>query len=190
MSKILVFAEQRDGELKKVVLENLTLARNLAREIGTEYITVLIGKKGADFTQTLGKYGAQNIVSYQNDKLAFYNSEGYSKLLADAVKEHDAKIVGMSALLTTTMPNMGRTIEAFIDADLRDEVRFMVGGAPVTSEFADDMGADAYGETAVDCVDQAKRLKELEIENQRLKKLLADAELDKEILKEAMKGNF
>ena len=76
----------------------------------------------------------------------------------DAVEEHTANIVGMSALLTTTMPNMGRTIEAFIDADLRDEVKFMVGGAPVTEEFADDMGADAYGETAVDCVEIAKRL--------------------------------
>ena len=76
----------------------------------------------------------------------------------DAVEEHEATIVGMSALLTTTMPNMGRTIEAFIDADLRDDVKIMVGGAPVTEEFADDMGADAYGDTAVDCVEVAKRL--------------------------------
>ena len=76
----------------------------------------------------------------------------------EAVEEHSGTVVGMSALLTTTMPNMGRTIEAFIDADLRDDVKFMVGGAPVTPEFADDMGADAYGETAVECVDAAKRL--------------------------------
>ena len=64
----------------------------------------------------------------------------------------------MSALLTTTMPNMGKTIEAFIDADLRDDVKFMVGGAPVTPEFAEDMGADAYGANAMECVDCAKRL--------------------------------
>ena len=76
----------------------------------------------------------------------------------EAVEEHEANIVGMSALLTTTMPNMGRTIEAFIDADLRDDVKVMVGGAPVTPEFADDMGADAYGANAVECVDIAKRL--------------------------------
>ena len=67
-------------------------------------------------------------------------------------------LVGMSALLTTTMPNMGKTIEAFIDADLRDDVKFMVGGAPVTEMFADDMGADAYGETAIECVEIAKEL--------------------------------
>ena len=76
----------------------------------------------------------------------------------EAVEEHSANLVGMSALLTTTMPNMGKTIEAFIDADLRDDVKFMVGGAPVTPEFADDMGADAYGANAVECVDVAKRL--------------------------------
>ena len=74
----------------------------------------------------------------------------------DAVEEHRAPILGMSALLTTTMPNMGKTIEAFIDADMRDDVKIMVGGAPVTQEFADDMGADAYGKDALECVAVAK----------------------------------
>jgi 5-methyltetrahydrofolate--homocysteine methyltransferase len=76
----------------------------------------------------------------------------------DAVEESGAKVLGMSALLTTTMPNMGRTIEAFIDADLRDEVQIMVGGAPVTQEFSDDMGADGYGADALSCVAVAKEL--------------------------------
>lgn len=76
----------------------------------------------------------------------------------DAVEEHNASLVGMSALLTTTMPNMGKTIEAFIDADLRDNVKIMVGGAPVTQDFADDMGADGYGKDAVACVALAKQL--------------------------------
>src|SRR5450432_2570649 len=76
----------------------------------------------------------------------------------EAVEEHDALLLGMSALLTTTMPNMGKTIEAFIDADLRDKVKIMVGGAPVTQEFADDMGADGYGKDALACVATAKRL--------------------------------
>ncbi len=76
----------------------------------------------------------------------------------DAVEESGAKVLGMSALLTTTMPNMGRTIEAFIDADLRDAVQIMVGGAPVTQEFSDDMGADGYGADALSCVAVAKEL--------------------------------
>ncbi|MBM3516808.1 MAG: cobalamin-binding protein [Alphaproteobacteria bacterium] len=75
-----------------------------------------------------------------------------------AVEEHGAPLLGMSALLTTTMPNMGRTIEAFIDAGLRDDVKIMVGGAPVTQEFADDMGADGYGKDALACVALAKQL--------------------------------
>ena len=76
----------------------------------------------------------------------------------EAVEEHGAPVLGMSALLTTTMPNMGKTIEAFIDADLRDDVRIMVGGAPVTQEFADDMGADGYGKDALACVALAREL--------------------------------
>ena len=76
----------------------------------------------------------------------------------DAIEEHRAPLLGMSALLTTTMPNMGKTIEAIIDADLRDDVQIMVGGAPVTEEFAEDMGADGYGKDALDCVALAKRL--------------------------------
>lgn len=77
-----------------------------------------------------------------------------------ALEEHGAPIMGMSALLTTTMPNMGKTIEALIDADLRDDVMVMVGGAPVTQEFADDMGADGYGKDALSCVALAKKLME------------------------------
>ncbi len=77
-----------------------------------------------------------------------------------ALEEHEAPIMGMSALLTTTMPNMGKTIEALIDADLRDDVMVMVGGAPVTQEFADDMGADGYGKDALSCVALAKKLME------------------------------
>ncbi len=76
----------------------------------------------------------------------------------EAIEQTKAPLMGMSALLTTTMPNMGRTIEAFIDADLRDSVKIMVGGAPVTQEFADDMGADGYGKDALACVALAKSL--------------------------------
>ena len=76
----------------------------------------------------------------------------------EAVEKHEAPLMGMSALLTTTMPNMAATIETFIDEDLRDEVKIMVGGAPVSQDFADDMGADGYGKDAMECVALAKRL--------------------------------
>jgi 5-methyltetrahydrofolate--homocysteine methyltransferase len=76
----------------------------------------------------------------------------------DAIMEHGAKVLGMSALLTTTMPNMGKTIQEFEDAGLREDVKIMVGGAPVTQEFADDMGADGYAKDAIACVELAKQL--------------------------------
>ena len=76
----------------------------------------------------------------------------------EAMDEHDATLMGMSALLTTTMPNMAVTIEAFIDEGIRDDVKIMVGGAPVSQEFADDMGADGYGKDAMECVALAKQL--------------------------------
>ena len=74
----------------------------------------------------------------------------------DAVADYGADILGMSALLTTTMPNMGKTIEAFEAAELRSMVHIMVGGAPLSPEFADDMGADGYGKDAIACVELAK----------------------------------
>ncbi len=76
----------------------------------------------------------------------------------EAFNNNEAKIIGMSALLTTTMLNMGRTVEAFTEAGLREGVRIMMGGAPVTCEFVDEMGGDAYGDNAMECVDAAKRL--------------------------------
>lgn len=76
----------------------------------------------------------------------------------NAVKETEAVVIGMSALLTTTMPNMERTIEVFRDVGLRSEVGIMVGGAPVTEEYAKSIGADAYGKDAMACVEAAKGL--------------------------------
>ena len=65
-----------------------------------------------------------------------------------AVKESGAQVVAMSALLTTTMANMPATIEAFKEAGIRDQVKIMVGGAPVTQEFADSIGADGFAPDA------------------------------------------
>jgi 5-methyltetrahydrofolate--homocysteine methyltransferase len=79
----------------------------------------------------------------------------------EAVEEHKPVVMGMSALLTTTMPNMGKTIDAFVDEGLRDAVKIIVGGAPVTPEFAEEMGADGYGKDAMACVAITKQLVEV-----------------------------
>ena len=76
----------------------------------------------------------------------------------DALKEHKASLFGMSALLTTTMPKMGETINAIKEAGIRDQVKIIVGGAPVTSGFAKEIGADAYASNAASAVEKGKEL--------------------------------
>jgi corrinoid protein of di/trimethylamine methyltransferase len=75
----------------------------------------------------------------------------------EAAKEHKAHIIALSALLTTTMPSMKLTVEAFIEDGTRDQMKIFIGGAPVTQEFADEIGADGYSKNAVDAVAQAKQ---------------------------------
>jgi 5-methyltetrahydrofolate--homocysteine methyltransferase len=76
----------------------------------------------------------------------------------DAVKEHKPTLLGMSALLTTTMVQMRATVEALEEAGVRQTVKIMVGGAPVTEAFAQEIGADAYAPDAASAVDVARSL--------------------------------
>jgi 5-methyltetrahydrofolate--homocysteine methyltransferase len=76
----------------------------------------------------------------------------------DAVREHKPILIGMSALLTTTMVQMKATVEALEEAGLRDSVKIMVGGAPVTATYAEQIGADAYAPDAASAVDKARDL--------------------------------
>ena len=76
----------------------------------------------------------------------------------EALKETHAEILCMSALLTTTMTYMPEVIQALKDAGIRNQVKVMVGGAPVTQAFCDQIGADAYTENANQIVEAAKRL--------------------------------
>jgi 5-methyltetrahydrofolate--homocysteine methyltransferase len=75
-----------------------------------------------------------------------------------AIKKRPVQIVGLSALLTTTMPAMKSTIQAFREAGVRDQIKIMVGGAPISKIYADSIGADGYSETAAASVDLARRL--------------------------------
>jgi 5-methyltetrahydrofolate--homocysteine methyltransferase len=76
----------------------------------------------------------------------------------DAVKTKGVDVIAMSALLTTTMPNMKTTIEALEEANLRGQVKVMIGGAPVTDEYAQQIGADGYAPDASRAVALAKTL--------------------------------
>jgi len=77
---------------------------------------------------------------------------------ADAVKEHKPDLVGLSALLTTTMVQMKTTVDALAEAGVRDQVKVMIGGAPVTQKYADEIGADGYADDAGGAAKVAKAM--------------------------------
>jgi 5-methyltetrahydrofolate--homocysteine methyltransferase len=76
----------------------------------------------------------------------------------EAVREHRPAVVGMSAFLTTTMPQVGRTIAAIRDAGLRDGVRIIIGGAPINEAFRNEVGADGYAPDASSAVRVTKAM--------------------------------
>lgn len=76
----------------------------------------------------------------------------------EKIKEHQPDILGLSALLTTTMPMLKATIDAVKESGLRDKIKIMIGGAPVTKEFANTIGADGYADDAGSAMKMAKNL--------------------------------
>jgi 5-methyltetrahydrofolate--homocysteine methyltransferase len=76
----------------------------------------------------------------------------------ETVKNEGVSLIGMSALLTTTMPSMKATIDQIQKEGLGDKVKVMIGGAPVTQRYADEIGADGYAPDAASAVDKAKAL--------------------------------
>ena len=90
----------------------------------------------------------------------YYDRRTMKKLedIEQAVKEKKANIVGISALLTTTMTGMKDVIQALKESNLREEVKVMIGGAPVTQSYADEIEADGYAPDAASAVDKAKIL--------------------------------
>ena len=129
------------------------LAESGVRELGT----MVIGTVKGDI-HDIGK----NLVAMMMERAGFkvinigVNNDSDSFL--DSVREHDADIVGMSALLTTTMPYMGVVIKALKEAGLREKVIVMVGGAPLNEAFAEDIEAAAYCKDAAIAVQTAKEL--------------------------------
>ncbi len=119
MNKILVFAEQRDGEIKKSTFEAISLAGKLANSAGAEFVTVLIGHDLSGVENNLAKYGAANIQKYTNENLAVYNSEGYAKVLADAVTQLGADVVFLAATAMgrDLAPRLGARLNAGVATD-------------------------------------------------------------------------
>jgi len=76
----------------------------------------------------------------------------------EVVRDNEPQVLGLSALLTTTLPNIEETIKALKEAGIREKVKVIIGGAPVTQDYADQVGADSYGADAVDAVEKVRAL--------------------------------
>ncbi|MCH2539765.1 MAG: corrinoid protein [Anaerolineales bacterium] len=129
------------------------LAESGVRELGT----MVIGTVKGDI-HDIGKNLVAMMMEGAGFKVINIGVNNDSDSFLDSVREHDADIVGMSALLTTTMPYMGVVIKALKEAGLREKVIVMVGGAPLNEAFAEDIEADAYCKDAAIAVQTAKEL--------------------------------
>jgi 5-methyltetrahydrofolate--homocysteine methyltransferase len=119
--------------------------------------TVIIGTVEGDL-HDIGKNLVAMLLEGAGFKVINLGTGIKPQAFVDAVKEHKPDIVGMSALLTTTMPKMVETIHALQEAGLRDQVKIMAGGAPVTQDFVEKIGGDGYGANAAAAVEKAKGL--------------------------------
>jgi methanogenic corrinoid protein MtbC1 len=129
----------------------------LAKSEGGGRGTVIIGTVQGDL-HNIGK----NLVAMMLEGAGFtvvdLGIDVKPQAFLDAVKQHKPKLLGMSALLTTTMPRMDETIRALEEAGVRSQVKVIVGGAPVTESFVVKIRADAYAANAGSAVDVAKVL--------------------------------
>ncbi len=113
---------------------------------------VVIGTVKGDL-HDIGKNLVCMILESAGFKVIDIGVDNSAEQFIEAVKEHQPQIVGMSALLTTTMPAMKETIDAFIEAGIRDTIKIIVGGAPVSRQYAEEIGADGYGDDAISARD-------------------------------------
>jgi 5-methyltetrahydrofolate--homocysteine methyltransferase len=160
----IVGADFRDGILfvpevlmaANAMKAGMELLRPLLVETGAERIgKMVVGTVKGDI-HDIGK----NLVAMMMEGAGFevinLGINNDAEKFINAIKQHQPDIIGMSALLTTTMPYMKVVVQALKDEGLRDEIFVMVGGAPVTENFAQQVGADAYGRDAAVAVELAK----------------------------------
>jgi 5-methyltetrahydrofolate--homocysteine methyltransferase len=119
--------------------------------------TVVVGTVAGDL-HDIGKNLVGMMLEGSGFEVIDLGTDVGPQAFVDAVREHEPQVIGMSALLTTTMPSMGATVEALKEAGLRENVKVMIGGAPITQDFADKIGADGF---APDASSASRKTKEL-----------------------------
>jgi corrinoid protein of di/trimethylamine methyltransferase len=137
---------------------SLELIRPLLSARGVEPAgRVVIGTVKGDL-HDIGKNLVASLLEGGGFEVVDLGADVAPEKFAQAVKDRNANIVCLSALLTVTMPAMKTTMEALKSAGVRDRIKVLIGGAPVTQQYADEIGADGYGENASVAVNLARRL--------------------------------
>jgi 5-methyltetrahydrofolate--homocysteine methyltransferase len=119
--------------------------------------TVVIGTVEGDL-HDIGKKLVAMMLEGAGFQVVDLGTDASPEAFVEAARASNAELAAMSALLTTTMPKMAETVHALNSADLDRTVRTMIGGAPVTQSYANEIGADAYAPEAASAVETAKRL--------------------------------
>ncbi len=122
--------------------------------------TVVLGTVEGDL-HDIGKNLVKLMLESNGFKVADVGIDVSTESFVRAAQEHDADIIGMSALLTMTMTYIPKVTEALQQAGLRSKVKIMIGGAPITREFADSIGVEGFAEDCASAVDEAMRLMKL-----------------------------
>ena len=141
----------------KTMQSSMDILKPLLAESGVKMVgKVLLGTVKGDL-HDIGK----NLVGMMCEGAGFevkdIGKDIAPEQFVEAVKEFEPDVVGMSALLTTTMRAMESTIKVLEEAGLRDKIKIMIGGAPVTQAFADQIGADGYASNAASAAELAKK---------------------------------
>ena len=123
--------------------------------------TVVLGTVEGDL-HDIGKNLVKLMLESNGFNVADLGTDVSTESFVRATQEHSADIIGMSALLTMTMAYMPKVTEALEQEGLRNKVKIMIGGAPITREFADSIGVEGFAEDCASAVDEATRLMTLE----------------------------
>lgn len=145
------------GEAMKAALAVLEPALHAAGQERKVLGRVVLGTVKGDIHE-IGKALVGSMLAAHGFEVMDLGIDVESSVFAVKAREHNADIVALSALLTTTMQHQGEVIEHLAEAGLRERVKVMVGGCPVTQAWADQIGADGYAEDAAGAVVVAKRL--------------------------------
>lgn len=140
----------------EVMHKGLAILKPLLAESGQKGMgTIVIGTVEGDI-HNIGKRIVGFLLEGSGFEVIDLGVDVRADVFAQAVEAHKADILGMSALLTTTMPNMGKTIDLLKEKGLREKVKVMVGGASVNDQFANSIGADGYAPEASSAVEWVK----------------------------------